>query len=200
MSMISDFIIQLFNHYGYFIFFLAFCLGPFGIPVPNEITLLTGGFLSNNENLNPWMLYGSIFIGYITAITIAYFLGRLFGEKFNGKFQSNRYFKKTEAIFNNYGNIAMCLGLLIPVVRYILPVFIGINRFSFKRFALISYSCAFIWTALMFSLGRYIGPSVYDFFKSMDPKLPMLAIILLSCFFIINKRAMDYLKRVLSRS
>jgi len=195
--MISDFIVQLFNHYGYLIFFLAFCLGPFGIPVPNEITLLTGGFLSNNENLNPWMLYGSIYIGFITAITAAYFLGRLFGEKFKSRVESNRYFKRAEEIFNSYGNIAMCLGLLIPVVRYILPIFAGVHRVTFKRFAWISYSGAFIWTSILFFLGKYIGPTVFHFFESIDPKLPMLAVILFICFFIINKRARNYLKRVL---
>lgn len=34
--MSSDFIVQLFNHYGFLIFFLAFCLGPFGVSVPSS--------------------------------------------------------------------------------------------------------------------------------------------------------------------
>lgn len=36
--MFSNIIIQLVEQYGYLAFFLAFSLGPFGIPVPNEVT------------------------------------------------------------------------------------------------------------------------------------------------------------------
>jgi membrane-associated protein len=39
--MISETMMQLIDQYGYFMFFVAFSLGPFGIPVPNEITILT---------------------------------------------------------------------------------------------------------------------------------------------------------------
>ncbi|MGY4760778.1 DedA family protein [Paenibacillus caseinilyticus] len=128
--MISDIIIQLVDQHGYLIFFLAFCLGPFGIPVPNEITILTGGILSTNGVLNPWAVYLLILAGLCTAITFAYFAGRIFGETFKRKFRHNRHFLKTEKLFNRHGDLAMCLGFLVPVVRYILPVFVGLNGVS----------------------------------------------------------------------
>lgn len=78
--MISHSIIQLVDHYGYLIFFLAFCLGPFGIPVPNEITILTGSILSNSGILNPWMIYTHILAGLLTAITCTFFVGKIFGD------------------------------------------------------------------------------------------------------------------------
>ncbi|MFK4439919.1 hypothetical protein [Paenibacillus sp. RC21] len=68
--MISDIVLQLVDHYGYLFFFLAFCLGPFGVPVPNEITILTGGILSNNGALNPWIVYMLFSLAYLQQLQL----------------------------------------------------------------------------------------------------------------------------------
>ncbi|WP_328800950.1 DedA family protein [Paenibacillus sp. LX16] len=185
--MISDIVLQLVDHYGYLFFFLAFCLGPFGVPVPNEITILTGGILSNNGALNPWIVYIVILAGLFTAITIAYFAGRIFGEKFKLKFQNNRHFQKAEKFFEQHGDIAMCLGHFIPVVRYILPVFVGLNGISYKKFALISYSSAFIWTATFFAFGKFLGHYILNLLDLIDPKLAVVSLIIAVGTFITTK-------------
>ncbi|WP_127589953.1 DedA family protein [Paenibacillus lautus] len=159
--MISDTIIQLVEQYGYLAFFLAFSLGPFGIPVPNEVTILTGGILSNTGVLDPWITYIFIFVGLITAITISYFAGRILGRNINIRFQDNRHFQKAKKIFKQRGDLAMCLGLFIPLVRYIIPLVVGLEGVKFKKFALISYSSVFLWTALFFTAGRYLGEIVF---------------------------------------
>ncbi|AHM68055.1 hypothetical protein LK13_09230 [Paenibacillus polymyxa] len=185
--MISDIVIQLVNQYGYLFFFLAFCLGPLGIPVPNELTILTGGILSNNGVLNPWIVYMVILAGLFTAITFAYFAGRIFGEKFKPKFQNNRHFLKAEKLFEQHGDIAMCLGMLIPVVRYILPVFVGLNGVSYKKFALISYLSAFAWTTTFFAFGKFFGHHILNLLDTIDPKLAVAALIIAVGTFIITK-------------
>ncbi|ASR45801.1 DedA family protein [Paenibacillus kribbensis] len=185
--MISDIVLQLVGHYGYLFFFLAFCLGPFGIPVPNELTILTGSILSNNGALNPWIVYIVILAGLFTAITFAYFTGRIFGEKFKPKFQNNRHFQKAERLFEQHGDIAMCLGFLIPVVRYILPVFIGLSGVSYKKFALISYSSAFVWTATFFAFGKFFGHYILNLLDLIDPKLAVVVLIIAVGTFIIIK-------------
>lgn len=40
-----DSMIQFVDQYGYLIFFLALCLGPFGIPIPNEIFFNFGFYI-----------------------------------------------------------------------------------------------------------------------------------------------------------
>lgn len=161
--MISETIMQLFDQYGYLFFFLAFCLGPFGIPVPNEITIITGGTLSSNGNLNPWIVYILILAGLLSAITVAYITGRFFGERFQNKLQLNRHFNKAGSLLTQYGDIAMCMGVFIPIIRYVLPVVVGLSGVSYKKFALFSYSTAFIWTAVFFILGKLFGNHLMNF-------------------------------------
>lgn len=170
--MLSETILQLVEQYGYIIFFLAFGLGPFGIPVPNEVTILTGGILVDNGVLNPWTTYGCILIGLLTAVTIGYFLGKLVGNKvlalLNKKKKNNRHLIRAQQLFHKYGDIALCLGLFIPVVRYLMPVIAGTSGVSFKKFALLTYSTAIIWTAGFFSIGALYGEHIPRLLSSVN--------------------------------
>lgn len=152
-----DTLTPLIHEYGYLLFFLAFSLGPFGIPIPNEITILTGGILSREDHLNGGIVYVLILCGLITAVTLAYLTGRLLGNRFMSRFRNNRHFQKAERLIGRYGNLAMGIGFFIPVVRYVVPVFFGISNVPYAKFALISYSGAFVWTASFFSIGRFFG-------------------------------------------
>lgn len=158
--MVSDSILELINQYGYLFFYLAFTLGPFGIPIPNEITVITGAILSHKEIINPWMTYFSILSGLLTAFTIAYFAGKLFGRKLKNRFNNNMHFQRAERILKKRGDLAMCIGMFVPVVRYIIPLLIGLGSENYRKFALISYSCALCWTIIYFSVGTFFGTPI----------------------------------------
>ncbi|QOS79185.1 DedA family protein [Paenibacillus sp. JNUCC31] len=155
--MISNTILELLNQYGYLIFYFAFSLGPFGIPIPNEITIISGAILSHTGVINCWITYLCILSGLLTAITIAYFAGSLFGPKLKCRFQHNKQFIKAERLLDQYGNWAMCVSLFIPILRYVLPLVIGISSVQFRKFALVSYSSALLWTITYFIAGTYLG-------------------------------------------
>ncbi|SFF08997.1 membrane protein DedA, SNARE-associated domain [Paenibacillus algorifonticola] len=166
--MFSNTISQLFEQHGYLIFYLAFSLGPFGIPVPNEITILTGGVLSNTGALDPWTTYICILSGLLTAITLSYCAGRIFGEKLIKRFQHKRHFQRAEEILKQRGDWAMCIGVFIPVVRYILPLFIGLSGVKFRKFALLSYLSVLFWTITFFTVGKYFGTHLIDSLRTFS--------------------------------
>jgi membrane protein DedA with SNARE-associated domain len=155
--MISNTILELLNQYGYLIFYFAFSLGPFGIPIPNEITIISGAILSHAGVINSWITYFCILSGLLTAVTIAYFAGKFFGPKIKHRFQYNKYFIQAEVILRKRGNWAICIGFFIPIVRYVLPLVIGLSGMHYRKFALISYSSALIWTITYFAAGTYFG-------------------------------------------
>lgn len=168
--MISDTIIQLVDQFGYLFFFLALCLGPFGIPIPNEITILTGSIWSGNGLLNPWIVYLAILSGLLSEITLGYFSGQFLGDKFRLRLQNNRYFQKAEALFQLHGNRAMCLGILFPVIRYMMPIIVGFSGVPYRKFALISYSSALVWTATIFVFGSFLGDYILKLLALIDLK------------------------------
>ncbi|MFK4439918.1 membrane protein DedA with SNARE-associated domain [Paenibacillus sp. RC21] len=81
----------------------------------------------------------------------------------------------------------MCLGHFTPVIRYILPVFVGLNGTSYKKFALISYSSAFVWTATFFAFGKFLGHYILNLLDLIDPKLAVVALIIAVGTFITTK-------------
>ncbi|MHA6528817.1 DedA family protein [Paenibacillus sp. BAC0078] len=155
--MFGNTVIDLIHQYGYLFFFLAFSLGPFGVPIPNEITILTGAILSRSGVINHWTTYICILAGLLTAITIAYCAGKLFGHGFKKKLLNNNHYLKAESILRKRGDVAMCIGMFIPVVRYFMPLLIGLSGIHYKKFALITYSSALLWTIIFFGLGTFFG-------------------------------------------
>ncbi|MBB6024921.1 membrane protein DedA with SNARE-associated domain [Paenibacillus sp. JGP012] len=155
--MVINTILEFLHHYGYLFFFIAFSLGPFGVPIPNEITILTAAILSHSGVINSWLTYFCILLGLLTAVTLFYWAGKLFGPTLNKKLHKNKHYKQAENILNRNGNNAICIGMFIPVVRYFLPLLIGLSGVEYKKFALISYSSAIFWTILLFTLGTFFG-------------------------------------------
>lgn len=58
------------------------------------------------------------------------------------------------------GDLAMFIGMFIPVVRYIMPLLIGMSEIHFKKFAIFTYSSAVTWTITYFALGIYFKEPV----------------------------------------
>ncbi|MFD1888406.1 DedA family protein [Paenibacillus wenxiniae] len=159
--MINTVIVHLVENYGYMAFFLAFTLGPFGVPVPNEVTIMTGAVLSSTGMLNPYMTYMCMLLGLVTAITISYIAGKCFGQYLHARLQQKPYVHKAEKLFERLGNKALCIGFFIPVLRYVLPLFAGIHGMTYRMFVILAYSSALLWTGLFFIIGHYAGAFLF---------------------------------------
>lgn len=72
-----DQIMTMKSHYGFIVLILAFCLGPFGIPVPNEVTIIAARIMNCHGLLHPFYTFASILFGMTSAVTLGYWIGRL---------------------------------------------------------------------------------------------------------------------------
>jgi membrane-associated protein len=78
---------------------------------------------------------------------------------------------------------------LLPIVRHIIPYIIGINKISFKRYALFSYSTGLIWTLIFFLFGRFFGKHVQtvgELIHRYGLQATLLVILLTFIFFIMK--------------
>ncbi|MBB6673923.1 DedA family protein [Cohnella nanjingensis] len=144
------------DSWGYVFLFLAFCLGPFGIPVPNEITILTASGLANAGLLDPWSVYGVIASGLFVAVNAGYALGRLFGAGLIARIRQarlRRYAERGSRLLDRFGSIALLLAFFIPVVRYVMPLLAGAGGLRYRTFALYAYAGMLVWTLLFFGIG-----------------------------------------------
>lgn len=61
----------------------------------------------------------------------------------------------------------MCIGMFIPIVRYFMPLLVGLGGTQYKKFIFLSYSSAIFWTTTYFMLGTLFGTAILDMFASL---------------------------------
>lgn len=179
---------QLVAQYGYGLFFVAFGLGPVGIPIPNEAMMLLGGSLAGEGTLDPGRIYAYSLAGLIVAYTVSFLVGRLFGHLLMRKLRANERFRrplaKVDALTARYGAKALLVSCFLPGVRYLMPFVAGATGVPFRRLALFAYTGAMAWILIYFMLGFHWGDEAFELMEGtgMASKIFFLASTLLLYF------------------
>ncbi|WP_424765506.1 DedA family protein [Paenibacillus sp. sgz302251] len=161
-----ELLLSIIEEIGYFALFLVLCLGLIGLPIPNEAVVMTGGALSDAGVLLPVPAYMMTFLGVCSAMSFGYSIGRFAGSKLSNWFSSKKnvakFVARSEQLSERYGGYAISMSLCLPFLRHVTPYVLGLNRMPFKRFILIAYPSAFIWSLTYFIIGSIVGDQVQD--------------------------------------
>jgi membrane-associated protein len=156
-----DLLIELIGQYGYAALFFCLWLGIVGMPIPDEVIVMTGGLVASLGLLDPIPAFFITYLGVVTGLTIGYVLGRGMGEAalrwLSKKRKIEKYLKKSYGLIDRYGSYSLCISYFFPIVRHIVPYLVGIGRMSFGRYVLFSYSTGFVWTLIFFTVGKLFG-------------------------------------------
>ncbi|MGE7091986.1 DedA family protein [Lysinibacillus sp. NPDC048646] len=151
------------EHYGYFALFFSLWLGIVGMPIPDEMIVMSGGFLSSLEKMGLIPAFILTYLGVVSGLSLGYILGKVFGLKVLDKLVKKnkaKYLLQSKDIINKYGHFALVISYFIPVIRHIIPYLVGMNNMSFKIYALYSYTAGFVWTMIYFTLGFFFGKHI----------------------------------------
>ena len=159
-----EYLISIIEQYGYAALFFSLWLGIVGLPIPDEVIVMTGGAVTSMGILHPLPAFLIVYLGVVSGLSLGYVLGRSLGtpilDRLRRKKKMDKYITFSENLVHKYGNFTICISYLLPIVRHIVPYIVGINKMSFKRYALFSYSTGLIWTLIFFLLGRLFGDHV----------------------------------------
>ncbi|MFJ7727458.1 DedA family protein [Neobacillus sp. NPDC097160] len=152
----------LIEHFGYLGIIMALIGGIIGLPIPDEVLLTYVGYTVFAGKLAYLPSLFCAFIGACSGITLSFILGVKLGIPFLHKFGpklhiSEARIDRTRKLFNKFGPFLLIIGFFIPGVRHITAYLAGINRYSYKKFALFAYSGAVIWCFTFITLGRVLG-------------------------------------------
>lgn len=151
------------EQYGYWALFFCLWLGIIGMPIPDEMIVMSGGFVSSLGILNVIPAFLLIYLGVVSGLSLGYIVGKIFGTKVLDKLmkrKKERYLLKSQQMVEKYGHYALVTSYFIPVVRHIVPYVVGMNNMSFKMYALYSYTAGFVWTLVYFVLGSLFGQHI----------------------------------------
>ncbi|NLT94763.1 MAG: DedA family protein [Clostridia bacterium] len=196
----QDFIIEIINQYGYIGIFLLIAIENIFPPIPSEIILTFGGFLTTFSKMHPLGVVFSSTIGSVTGAIILYFLGLLLGIErlerlFDSKLGKILHFKKSdvrlaEKWFNRHGYKAVFFCRFIPIVRSLISIPAGLAKMKWSAFLVLTILGSAIWNGILIYLGRLAGEAwekvVYyvDLYKYVVIIGGVVVLLALGAFFI----------------
>ncbi|MHC0037538.1 DedA family protein [Pseudoneobacillus sp. C159] len=165
-------VIEFIQGHGYIALFFSFYVCLLGLPVPNEVLVMTGGLLSTTDYFHPVLTFLVVYLTVILNATILYVIGRTVGNRLVSKMAKyervNRNLTKATAIIHRYGAFAASICYLLPVVRHFIPFLMGANRYPYHIFARYSYSFGCIWTIALFTVGRLFCTKINDIGENLS--------------------------------
>lgn len=159
-----DFILNLIKENGYRGLFVWLWFGSFGIPIPNEVIIMTVGFVASLKILNPIITFVVTYCGILAAVTTSYLLGRYVGRPFMGFFEKRKRFsKKVDAalrMIDRYHAFSLSLSYFLPGVRFFVPFLYGVSRLPYRTFAVFAYFGVLVWLSIIFTIGYYFSDNI----------------------------------------
>lgn len=156
-----ELLIDFFSSYGYWAVFFVLLICGFGVPIPEDITLVSGGVISGLGYTNVhWMLIVSM-IGVLVGDSTMYWLGRIYGEKILRfslirRIATPERFSQVQERFEKQGWKLLFVARFLPGLRAVVYLVSGITRkVSFTRFVLVDFFAAIISVPIWVYLGDF---------------------------------------------
>jgi membrane protein DedA with SNARE-associated domain len=151
-------LLYLLKQYGYIILFVWSIL-------EGEIGLVMGGLLCHSGDMN---LFLAIFIAGLGAFVgdqIYFYIGRYNKSYINKKFaHHSRKFALATLMLRKYGMGIIFMQRYMYGMRTILPISIGLTRYSAKKFGIINLISAWFWAAFTIVPVWYFGKEIIALF------------------------------------
>ncbi|PZX03000.1 membrane protein DedA with SNARE-associated domain [Psychrobacillus insolitus] len=165
------------SQFGYFGVFLLILLENIFPPIPSEVILTLGGFMTTTTTMTKFGVIIASTLGSVIGAAILYGIGTLLDverlEKIVGKY--GKYLRltikdvhKADAWFDKYGVWAVFFGRLVPLVRSLISIPAGMSNMKFGLFLLFTTLGTLIWNTVLVSVGAAVGDNWSEIVGYMD--------------------------------
>lgn len=190
LGILFEFATFLVTKFSYLGIIIGMTIESASIPLPSEAIMGFAGYLVSTGVFKFWpaILAGST--GNVIGSTIMYVLGKYGGHPFLEKYGkwfriSHKELHKAENWFGKYGDIAVFIAQLLPVIRTFISLPAGILEISYKKFALYTFMGAFVWCTVLVYLGKVLGSNwehISSFIKPVQNIMIVVVLILFAYF------------------
>ena len=162
---------------GYLALFLIVGGESAGLPIPGETSILIGGALAANGDLDLPLVWVFAAAGAIIGDNIGYLIGRFFLRRIltgSGRLahRLEHSVARSEVYFRRHGGKTVFFGRWLPVLRVTAAWMAGASHMEWRRFAVFNALGGIGWAISISSLGYVAG-------KSADSVVGVLGILAL---------------------
>ena len=190
----ENFVIGIMNKFGYLGIFLLILLENLFPPIPSEVILTFGGFMTISTSMN---IFGVILvstIGSLLGAIILYYLGKILNKERINKIIKSKYGKllriKSKDIemadkwFDTKGRKTVFFCRFIPVVRSLISIPAGMSEMPLPQFTIYTFFGSLIWNTVLISIGAFAGDKK-DYILSLLDDVSNIVLIALIVIFIV---------------
>ena len=173
----QDLIIEIMNNFGYIGVFLLIAIENVFPPIPSEVILLFGGFMTTFTNMNIIGVIIASTLGSLLGAIILYYIGKLLRL-------TPEDIDKADKWFDTKGNKTVFFCRFIPVIRSLISIPAGMSEMPMKKFLIYTTVGSLIWNSALTIAGSIVGENWTDILAIMDQYSHIIVIILAILFII----------------
>lgn len=190
----QDLIIEIMNNFGYIGVFLLIAIENVFPPIPSEVILLFGGFMTTFTNMNIIGVIIASTLGSLLGAIILYYIGKILNKERLKKIITSKPGKllrltpedidKADKWFDTKGNKTVFFCRFIPVIRSLISIPAGMSEMPMKKFLIYTTAGSLIWNSALTIAGSIVGENWTDILEIMDQYSHIIVIILAVLFII----------------
>jgi membrane protein DedA with SNARE-associated domain len=204
---VEDFIVNIINQYGYLGVFLLIILENFFPPIPSEVILTFGGFMTTFSSMTLWGVILSATAGSVSGAIVLYTLGSilnaerlelLFGSKLGRMLHLKiEDVRRAGNWFNRHGYKAVFLCRFVPIVRSLISIPAGMAKMKLGAFIMLTTLGTLIWNSVLVYLGSLAGEawriiaSYLDYYALITAVVLVIIVLILGVYF-VKKRFIEH--------
>ncbi|MGM9921522.1 MAG: DedA family protein [Bhargavaea sp.] len=167
-------IMEQFGYAGVFVLIMVENVFP---PIPSEVILTFGGFMTTASSLTKIGVIAASTAGSVAGAIILYYIGRLLDVERLGKIVdrwgrvlrlTREDIHKADAWFDKYGPWTVFFCRLVPLIRSLISLPAGMSNMNIWLFLLLTTLGSLIWNTVLVSLGAAVGDNWESIVHYMD--------------------------------
>lgn len=205
----EELILSIMNQFGYIGVLLLIAIENVFPPIPSEVILLFGGFMTTYTELN---VIGMIFfatLGSLIGAIVLYYVGKILNKERLKKIVSgkvgkilrlkNEDIEKADHWFDTKGNKTVFFCRFIPIVRSLISIPAGMSEMPMLKFLIYTTFGSLIWNTVLVVIGNRVGENWTSILDILDKYshivLVLLIIIAIVCVYLFYSKKLKKNKK-----
>ena len=182
----GEFILNIMESWGYIGITFLIALENVFPPIPSEVILTFGGFMTTNTSLSPLGVILSASIGSLIGAIILYYVGYILKDKLSDKLKIKKEdIAKSNAWFAKKGNKAVLLGRCIPIIRSLISIPAGISKMNLALFFFYTTIGTVIWNTILVYAGVMLGDN-WSYFSGIINRYSKVVLVVIVLYIIFK--------------
>ncbi len=162
-------IVSVMNQFGYVGIALLIAIENIFPPIPSEVILTFGGFMTTVSTMNVWGVILAATVGSVLGAVVLYSVGRWLNPRrleswLDGRIGKMLHFKKGDVSragkwFARHGKVTVFFCRFVPIVRSLISIPAGMARMNLGVFLLLTTLGTAIWNTVLVFAGAFLGES-----------------------------------------